>query len=63
MSNWFTLPDLLKDYSLQDVFNIIEAGPICIHNKILAFKYNWCLGGKRSKEKLTFMIAVILMVL
>lgn len=53
------LMNLLKKYYPADVFNADETGLFfkCLPNKTLAFKHEKCHGGKRSKERLTVMVA------
>lgn len=53
------LPTLLADYDPRDVFNADETGLFfkCLPEKTLAFKGETCHGGKRSKERVTVMVA------
>ena len=53
------LPALLADYDPCDVFNADETGLFfkCLPEKTLAFKGEKCHGGKRSKERVTVMVA------
>ena len=53
-----TLPDLLKKYKPEDIYNADETGlfyklqPDCT----LAFKGEKCSGGKKSKDRLTVLV-------
>lgn len=53
------LPSLLEKYSPDDIFNADETGLFfrCLPEKTLAFKDEKCHGGKRSKERITVMVA------
>ena len=57
--NETTLPTLLSNYELKDVFNADEFGLFyqCLPNKTYHFKGENCSGGKRSKVRLTGMAA------
>lgn len=54
------LPDLLKDYSLDDVFNADEFGLFfkLMPDKSLVFKSEQCHGGKLSKERLSVLTKI-----
>lgn len=49
-----TLPDLIKDYSADDIYNADETALFfkCLPNKTLAYKGQKCHGGKLSKERI-----------
>ena len=53
------LPGLLQDYSENDIFNADETGLFykCLPDKTLAYKSENCHGGKKSKDRITVMIA------
>lgn len=53
------LPALLEGYKPDDIFNADETGLFfkCLPDKTLAFKGEKCQGGKRSKERITVMVA------
>lgn len=59
-----TLPNLLKNYSAQDIFNADETDLFycCIPDKTLAFKGECCSGIKRSKERLTSVVTFKILV-
>ena len=48
-----TLPDILKKYGADDVFNVDETGLFfrCLPDRTLAFKGEECSGGKAFKRK------------
>ena len=54
-----TLPTILAQYPLQDIFNTVEFGLFyqCVPNKTYYFKNKKCTGGKHSKVHLTGMVA------
>lgn len=58
--NWINtvLPSLVKDYDLNDVFNADETGLFfkCLPSRTLAFKNEKCVGGEKSKERITVML-------
>ena len=53
------LPALLENYHPQDVFNADETGLFyrCLPNKTHSFKGDKCSGGKKSKERVTLLLA------
>ena len=53
-----TLPDILKEYGADDVFNVDETGLFfrCLPDRTLAFKGEECSGGKLSKERITVLV-------
>lgn len=53
-----TLPNLIRDYKLDDVFNLDETGLFyrLLPEKTLTFKGDSCQGGKKSKERLTVLL-------
>jgi hypothetical protein len=53
----YTLPTLLKKYKPEDVYNIDELGLFwkLLPEGTLTFKNKKCVGGKRSKERLTIL--------
>lgn len=53
------LPSLLQNYSENDIFNADETGLFykCLPDKTLAFKNEDCHGSKKSKERITVMVA------
>lgn len=59
VEQWFKqLPNILKDYEPDDIFNADETGLFfkCLPNKTFAFKKEKCYGGKLSKERITVMV-------
>ena len=60
-SDWLqsTLPSVLNEYEARDVFNADETGLFyrCLPDKTLSFKGQQCSGGKKSKERITVMVA------
>jgi DDE superfamily endonuclease/Tc5 transposase DNA-binding domain len=52
------LPNLLKNYSADNIFNADETGFFyrCLPNETYGFKNEQCHGGKKSKERLTVMV-------
>ena len=61
VASWFetTLPTLLSNYKLEDIFNADEFGLFyqCLPNKTLHLKSEKCLGGKNSKIRITGLAA------
>ena len=61
VASWFetTLPTLLSNYKLEDVFNADEFGLFyqCLPNKTLHSKSEKCSGGKNSKTRITGLAA------
>ena len=57
VASWFetTLPTLLSNYKLEDIFNADEFGLFyqCLPNKTLHLKSEKCSGGKNSKTTIT----------
>lgn len=53
------LPGLIHRYDKNDIFNADETGVFfkCLPNKTLAFKNEKCFGGKKSKDRITVMVA------
>ena len=53
------LPELLKEYGPDDVFNADETGLFfrCLPDKTLAIKGEKCSGGKLSKDRITVLVA------
>lgn len=53
-----TLPNLLKNYQAEDIFNADETGLFfnCLPDNILTFKNQKCHGEKNSKQRVTLMI-------
>ena len=60
-ASWFetTLPTLLSNYKLEDIFNADEFGLFyqCLPNKTLHLKSEKCSGGKSSKIRITGLAA------
>ena len=60
-SDWLqsTLPSVLNEYEARDVFNADKTGLFyrCLPDKTLSFKGQQCSGGKKSKERITVMVA------
>ena len=54
-----SLPTLLSNYELTDIYNADEFGPFykCVINKSYQFKSEKCSGGKLSKIRTTGMAA------
>ena len=52
------LKQILQKYRAEDVFNIDESGLFfkCLPDSTLCFKNEKCLGGKRSKERVTVVL-------
>lgn len=52
------LKQILQKYRAEDVFNIDESGLFfkCLPDSTLCFKNEKCLGGKRSKERITVVL-------
>ena len=61
VATWFetTLPTLLSNYKLEDIFNADEFGLFyqCLPNKTLHLKSEKCSGGKNSKIRITGLAA------
>ena len=61
VASWFetTLPTLLSNYKLEDIFNADEFGLFyqCLLNKTLPLKSEKCSGGKNSKIRITCLAA------
>ena len=61
VASWFetTLPTLLSNYKLEDIFNADEFGLFyqCLPNKTLHLKSEKCSGGKNSKIRITGLAA------
>ena len=61
IASWFetTLPTLLTNYKLQDIYNADEFGLFfqCLPNKTYHFKAEKCSGGKNSKVRITGHVA------
>ena len=61
IASWFetTLPTLLSNSKLEDIFNADEFGLVyqCLPNKALHLKSEKCLGGKNSKIRITGLAA------
>uniref|UniRef100_A0A8C4S6C2 HTH psq-type domain-containing protein n=1 Tax=Erpetoichthys calabaricus TaxID=27687 RepID=A0A8C4S6C2_ERPCA len=58
-SHWIQkLPEIVQDYSPDDVFNADETGLFfkCIPDKTMTFKGEPCHSGKKSKERLTLLL-------
>ena len=55
-----TLPDLLHNYPVQNIFNMDETGLLfrALPDKTLAVRGSDCAGGKKSKERLTVSLCV-----
>lgn len=53
-----TLPNLLKDFEPEDIFNMDETGLFfkCLPTKTLTYKNEKCYGGKFRKERVTVLI-------
>ncbi|GFO33973.1 tigger transposable element-derived protein [Plakobranchus ocellatus] len=53
------LQQLLKNYNADDIFKADETGVFykCLPDKTLDFKGNVCTGGKKSKDRLTVLVA------
>ena len=53
------LPSLLNEYEARDIFNADETGFFyrCLPDKSLSFKGQQCSGGKKSKKRITVMVA------
>ncbi len=59
VNEWFKqLPNILKDYEPDDIFNADETGLFykCLPKQTLTFKKEKCYGGKMSKERITVMV-------
>lgn len=59
-SEWITkLPDLLKDYSPDNIYNADETGLFfkALPDKTAVFKGDECHGGKQSKDRVTLLLA------
>lgn len=58
--DWQTtkLPFLLHDYAARDIFNLDECGLFfnLMPDKTFSFKGEKCIGGKRSKERITILL-------
>ncbi|XP_046661293.1 tigger transposable element-derived protein 4-like [Homalodisca vitripennis] len=52
------LPDLVKGYKPDDIFNADETGLFyqCLPDKTLTFKGDTCHGGKNSKQRVTLLL-------
>ena len=52
------LRPLLRQFSADDVFNLDETGLFwqLLPNKIMAFRGEQCTGGKKSKQRITFLV-------
>ena len=52
------LPDLLEEFSPDDIFNADETGLFwkCLPDKSLSLKGERCIGGKRSKDRITVLV-------
>lgn len=52
------LPDLCKDYTIDNIFNADETGIMFkqLPDKTLALKSERCIGGKQAKERLTVLL-------
>ncbi|XP_046398110.1 tigger transposable element-derived protein 4-like [Ischnura elegans] len=52
------LRPLLRQFSVDDVFNLDETGLFwqLLPNKTMAFRGEQCTGGKKSKQRITFLI-------
>ena len=61
VASWFeaTLPTLLSNYKLEDIFNADEFGLFyqCLPNKTINLKSEKCSGGKNSKIRITGLAA------
>ena len=61
VASWYetTLPTLLSQYKLEDIYNADEFGLFyqCLPNKTLHLKSNKCSGGKLSKIRITGLTA------
>ena len=61
VASWFetTLPTLLSNYKLEDIFNADKFGLFyqCLPNKTLHLKSEKCSGGKNSKIRITGLAA------
>ena len=61
VASWFktTLPTLLSNYKLEDIFNADKFGLFyqCLPNKTLHLKSEQCSGGKNSKIRITGLAA------
>ena len=61
VASWFetTLPTLLSNYKLEDIFNTDEFGLFyqCLSNKTLHLKSEKCSDGKNSKIRITGLAA------
>ena len=57
--NETSLPTLLSQYKLEDIYNADEFGLFyqCMPDKSMHFKSESCIGGKHSKVRLTGMAA------
>uniref|UniRef100_A0A8C4SFH0 HTH CENPB-type domain-containing protein n=1 Tax=Erpetoichthys calabaricus TaxID=27687 RepID=A0A8C4SFH0_ERPCA len=58
-SHWIQkLPEIVQDYSPDDVFNADETGLFfkCTPDKTMTFKGEPCHGGKKSKERVTLLL-------
>ena len=53
------LSDVLKCYKPSDIYNANEWGLVyrTLPDKTLSFKNEKCIGGKRSKDRLTILLA------
>ncbi|XP_017475638.1 PREDICTED: tigger transposable element-derived protein 4-like [Rhagoletis zephyria] len=52
------LPSLIQEYDKNDIFNADETGLFfkCLPSRTLAFRNEKCVGGKKSKERITVMV-------
>ena len=61
VASWYetTLPTLLSQYKLEDIYNADEFGLFyqCLPNKTLHLKSDKCSGGKLSKIRITALTA------
>lgn len=52
------LPNIIEQYDHNDIFNADETGLFykCLPSRTLAFKNEKCVGGKKSKDRITVMV-------
>lgn len=59
VNDWFQqLPNILKDYEADDIFNVDETGLFfkCLPNRTLTFRNEKCHGGKHSKVRVSVLV-------